>query len=81
VLGLALAAWQVPAALLDATENLALMKMVFANVAFAPWPAVAAVCATIKFALIIAGLAFSLAGALAWVIRRVKHPAGVPHTG
>jgi hypothetical protein len=81
VLGLGLAAWQAPAALLDATENFALVKMVLNGVAAAPWPTVAAICASIKFALIIVGLAFSLAGALAWGIHRVKYSAGVPQTG
>jgi hypothetical protein len=72
ILGLALAAWMVPAALMDATENYALVKMIFAGVASAPWPTVAANCATIKFVLIICGLLFALAGAIAWGTGKIR---------
>jgi hypothetical protein len=72
IVGLALAAWMAPAALMDATENFALIKMVFAGVASAPWPAVAATCATIKFAIIIVGLLYPLAGALGWIAGKLR---------
>lgn len=58
-----------PAALLDAIENLALTRMLLAGAATAPWPALAAVCAAIKFALIALGLLYALAGAVAWLAR------------
>ena len=60
-IGLALAWGQGAAALLDATEIFALFKMLLAGVASAPWPALAAVCATIKFVLVLAGLLYALA--------------------
>jgi hypothetical protein len=55
------------AALLDATENYALATMLF-SAAADPWPAVARWCATGKFALIIAGLVYALAGFLLWLM-------------
>jgi hypothetical protein len=57
------------AALLDATENYALTTMLF-SAAVDPWPAVARWCATGKFALIIAGLLYTLAGAILWLAAR-----------
>jgi hypothetical protein len=63
----ALGAWVVAAqwaaALFDAAENIGLTVMLLHGVA-APWPAVSAVCATIKFALIAAGLAYAMWGGL-----------------
>ncbi len=70
-IGLALAWGQGAAALLDATENFALLKMLLAGVASAPWPALAAVCATIKFVLVLAGLLYAVAGAVAWLVSRL----------
>ena len=62
------------AALLDAVENYALTTMLF-GVVSAPWPAVARWCATGKFALIIAGLVYALAGLLFWLMtRRSRKP-------
>ncbi len=61
------------AALLDAVENFALMKMLLAGAASAPWPALAAGCAAIKFGLVIAGLIYGLAGALTWLGSRFRH--------
>jgi len=55
------------AALLDATENYALTTMLFSGVAD-PWPAVARWCAAGKFALIIAGLVYALAGFSLWFV-------------
>ena len=60
------------AALLDATENYALTTMLF-SAAADPWPAVARWCATGKFALIIAGLVYTLAGFVFWLIARRSH--------
>lgn len=59
------------AALLDATENVALTVMIFGGVR-APWPALAWWCAVPKFALIVAGLLYAL-GAL---LQRAVRPAG-----
>lgn len=70
-IGLALAWGQGAAALLDATENFALFKMLLAGVASALWPALAAVCATIKFVLVLAGLLYALAGAVAWLVSKL----------
>jgi hypothetical protein len=57
------------AALLDAVENYALTTMLF-SAAAEPWPAVARWCATGKFALIIAGLAYCVAGFVFWLMTR-----------
>jgi len=57
------------AALLDAVENYALTTMLF-GAAADPWPAVARWCATGKFALIIVGLVYVLAGAVIWIVTR-----------
>ncbi len=57
------------AALLDATENYALTTMLF-SAAADPWPAVARWCATGKFALIIAGLVYVVAGLTVWLMTR-----------
>lgn len=62
------------AALCDATENVALAKMLLGGVA-APWPAIARWCATAKFALIIAGLLYALAGLIFWLTTRRAQPA------
>ena len=60
------------AVLLDAAENYALTTMLF-SAAAEPWPAVARWCATGKFALIIAGLIYGVAGFGVWVMtRRVR---------
>jgi hypothetical protein len=50
------------AALLDATENVALIKMLLDTTA-APWPQLAYWCAAVKFALVLFGLLFVLVGA------------------
>lgn len=63
-LGIALA-WAVWfAALCDAVENVALTAMLWHGVA-APWPLVSVVSASVKFALIVLGLAYALYGACA----------------
>jgi hypothetical protein len=60
-----LLAWsQWPAALLDAVENAALLVMLF-NQPADPWPQIAFWCAAFKFALVLAGIFVTLAGA-AW---------------
>jgi len=60
------------AALLDAVENFALTTMLF-SAAADPWPAVSRWCATGKFALIIAGLLYSVAGLIFWLMTRRSH--------
>ncbi len=57
------------AAIADATENLALLTELFgSNVA--PWPQVAQICATIKFALIVLGLLYVIGGVIGKVVAR-----------
>jgi len=51
------------AALFDATENFALWKILLGEFQSA-WPMVAAVCATIKFALIMLGLGYAVLGGI-----------------
>jgi hypothetical protein len=60
------------AALLDALENYALTTMLF-SAAAVPWPAVARWCATGKFALIIVGLVYVVAGLIFWLMTRRSH--------
>ncbi len=69
VLGMVLAWGQAAAVLCDATENFALLKMLLAA-AVEPWPAVARWCAVIKFAWVIAGLVYALAGLIYWLVTR-----------
>ena len=57
------------AALLDAVENYALTTMLF-SAAADPWPAVARWCATGKFALLIAGLVYTVTGFILWLMTR-----------
>ena len=57
------------AALLDATENAALLTMLLAGVA-SPWPQVASWCAAVKFALILAGIGYALAGVIGLLVAR-----------
>jgi len=59
--GLWLAWGQWAAALLDAIENGALWAMLAAAPA-APWPQIARWCATVKFALVLLGLAYAIVG-------------------
>lgn len=58
------------AAIFDATENLALLKILFDLNAIDSWPQIAATCATIKFTLIAIGIIYALAGLAARFIRR-----------
>lgn len=51
------------AALFDAVENFALFKLLLNNI-YPPWPAIAYWCATVKFTLLLLGLAYAFAG---WV--------------
>lgn len=71
-LGLALGWGLALAALLDAVENFALTVMLLAGTAAAPWPVVSAVCATVKFGLVILGLIFAFAGAVFWLAARLR---------
>jgi hypothetical protein len=69
-LGVWLAWGQWLAALLDATENVALLKMLLETTA-APWPQLAYGCAAVKFALVLLGLLFVLVGAAYyWLVGR-----------
>ena len=50
------------AALFDAVENYALARMLLMNQVWSPYPQVAAICATVKFGLLLLGLLYALAG-------------------
>lgn len=78
-LGVVLAWSQLAAALMDAIENAALLGMLLGRPA-SPWPQLAAFCATAKFGLVLLGLAYSTAGVILWVIRKLtgKRPAATP---
>ena len=66
----ALLAWGLwAAAIFDAIENVALFTELLGN-NIAPYPQIAQVCATIKFALIILGLLYVVIGLVARVARR-----------
>jgi hypothetical protein len=58
------------AALLDGVENAALLKLLFAGPT-SPWPKVASTCATMKFAIILAGLIYILVGFVLFLGRRI----------
>ncbi len=58
------------AALLDAMENAALLRMLFGSVV-EPWPQMAFWCAALKFALILAGIAYALAGGIGLLVARL----------
>jgi hypothetical protein len=75
VLGAGLAWGQIIAALLDATENVALATMLLGAVAD-PWPAVSYWCAAVKFLLIGAGLLYAAVGGIAWVVMRLTGRKG-----
>ena len=66
-LGVALAWGVALAAGFDAVENAALWQSLVRAPA-APWPALAATCAVVKFVLIGLGLIYVLVGALLWVL-------------
>jgi hypothetical protein len=50
------------AALFDAVENYALVRMLLVNEVWSPYPEVAAFCATAKFGLLLLGLFYALVG-------------------
>ena len=50
------------AALFDAMENYALVRMLVLNEAWSPYPEAAAFCATVKFGLLLLGLVYVLGG-------------------
>jgi hypothetical protein len=70
-LGVLLAWGLIAAAGLDALENVALLVLLLVRIA-APWPQVAWVAAALKFALILAGLAYSVLGVGAWLTARIR---------
>lgn len=57
------------AALFDSVENIALFSILKGNIV-APFPQVAAGCASVKFGLILLGLAYSLIG---WILPEKRH--------
>jgi hypothetical protein len=69
-IGIALAWGLWLAAIFDALENLALIKILFDTTAIDPWPQIAATCATIKFTLIVIGLIYAIVGVTARLINR-----------
>lgn len=73
--GVALGWAQVAAALLDAVENVALIRLLLGDLA-AAWPPLAWWSATIKFALIGAGLLYVLVSSLVALGRRRSHKDG-----
>jgi hypothetical protein len=65
-------AWgAVLAALLDATENIALLTLLWGTLS-APWPALARWCAIPKFALIFLGLVYVIYGGAAWLASKMN---------
>jgi hypothetical protein len=68
-LGLLLAAGQWVAAVLDAVENVALLRLLFGYEA-GVWPTVAWWCATVKFVLVGAGLLYVLLAGSVWLLTR-----------
>lgn len=67
--GVPLAWGQWLAALLDAVENAALLRVLLAG-PDGPWPALARWCALPKFGLVLAGLAYAAAGGAVWLLRQ-----------
>ncbi|MBK9709767.1 MAG: hypothetical protein IPO81_00290 [Kouleothrix sp.] len=70
-----LAAGQILAGALDLVENTAMLQSVGVLEAGGDpgaWPALAAGCAVLKFALVAAGILAILAGAIAWLRRRLQ---------
>lgn len=61
------------AGLLDAIENLALLRML-AGATGSPWPQLSTACATVKFTIVAAALLMLLAGLGAWASRRRDAP-------
>jgi hypothetical protein len=61
------------AALCDVVENVALTVILFGPVA-APWPAIAAWCASVKFLLIFAGIVYGLYGGVVSLVIRPARP-------
>lgn len=72
-IGVALAWGLWLAAILDSIENLALMGNLFGS-PIEPFPAIAALCATLKFGLILLGLVYVVGGAARRVLRRNANP-------
>ena len=71
-LGKTLAWAQWAAALFDYIENISLVVLIFGPVA-APWPQIAAVCALIKFTLLIIGIAYGFFGLAARLSQSFQH--------
>ena len=72
--GLLLAWGQWVAGLFDAVENGALWVMLAAAPA-APWPQIARWCATVKFALVLLGLAYAIVGGV-WTVAGARRRRG-----
>jgi hypothetical protein len=58
------------AAAFDAVENLALSLILLGGVTEGIWPAIARMCALVKFSLIFIGLVYVFYGLAAWLVRR-----------
>jgi hypothetical protein len=74
--GIPLAWLQSVAGGLDALENVALLRMLRGHLD-RPWPEVSRVCASLKFVLVLGGIAFALVGVVLWVFERVTHSHAV----
>jgi hypothetical protein len=75
------AAWlQWPAAVFDWIENFALwVQLKWSGSSGSSWPQIAFVCATIKFALVLAGVSVLIAAVVVWIRRRrITVPASSP---
>jgi hypothetical protein len=71
-LGVPLAWGMALAAICDATENLGLSMVLLAGAAGAAWPALARLCAMIKFGLLFLGLVYAFYGLAIWFVGRLN---------
>jgi hypothetical protein len=69
--GLALMILQLPAAILDVTENISLLRILRGPIEN-PWPQIAKWCAIPKFIIVGAGALYALLGGLIWIVTRFK---------
>jgi hypothetical protein len=70
--GVVLAWQQWLAGMLDAMENVALVMMLNGHVSWF-WPAAAWHCALPKFGFVYAGLAYTAAASITWLVRHIVH--------
>jgi len=76
-LGILIAWSQFGAALLDCVENYALIQVLFGT-EMAVWPVVARWCAFPKFSIVGAGLVYVIAGAIVFVVLKIKKRGEYP---